>query len=166
MPDEVRNLCRLADISSKSLLLQIVRQDDPQKMIALVEKIASQGGATREAVRKETAKPKAGRPKHYVFSYKAPTKAFNLKLSFTKSPRRPRRSHRGARGHHRRAQSAVGEPRSRGLSSGLGSSELPGSGVRRSVREVPGPRSQVSGFDSLAMRDYGQGPKSAGLAHG
>src|SRR5665213_1391817 len=30
MPDEVRHLCRLADISSKSVLLQIVRQDTPE----------------------------------------------------------------------------------------------------------------------------------------
>ena len=85
MPDEVRNLCRLADISSKSLLLQVVRQEIPEKMIALVEKIASQGGATRQQVREVTAKPKPGRPKHYVFAYRPPTKAFNLKLSFTKS---------------------------------------------------------------------------------
>src|ERR671929_229517 len=54
MPDEVKNLCRLADISSKSLLLEIVRQQDPKKMTALVEKISRDGGATREAVRKET----------------------------------------------------------------------------------------------------------------
>ncbi len=85
MPDEVRNLCRLADISSKSLLLQIVRQETPEKMTALVEKIASQGGATRQQVREATAKPKAGRPKHYVFAFRPPTKAFNLKLSFTKA---------------------------------------------------------------------------------
>ena len=37
---------------NRSLLLQIVRQGDPQKMLALVEKIASQG-ATREQLRKE-----------------------------------------------------------------------------------------------------------------
>src|SRR5206468_226012 len=37
MPDEVRNLCRLADIASKSLLLQVVRQETPEKMTALVE---------------------------------------------------------------------------------------------------------------------------------
>jgi ParB family transcriptional regulator, chromosome partitioning protein len=87
MPDEVKNLCRLADISSKSLLLEIVRQGDPQKMVALIEKLSRDGGVTREAVRKEKeiAKPKAGRPKHYTFSYKAPTKAFNLQLRFTKS---------------------------------------------------------------------------------
>src|SRR6185295_16808004 len=42
MPEDVKNLCRLADITSKSLLLQIVRQPTPQKMMALVEKITSQ----------------------------------------------------------------------------------------------------------------------------
>lgn len=87
IPEEVKNLCRLADISSKSLLLEVVRQGDPQKMVALIERISRDGGATREAVRreKETAKPKAGRPKHYVFAFRPPTKAFNLKLSFNKS---------------------------------------------------------------------------------
>jgi ParB family chromosome partitioning protein len=54
-------------------------------MVALIEKISRDGGATREAVRKETAKPKPGRPKAFVFTYKAPTKAFNLQLKFSKS---------------------------------------------------------------------------------
>ncbi len=85
MPEEVRNLCRLADISSKSLLLQVVRQNTPEKMTALVEKIAGQGGATRQQLREAAARPKAGRPKHYVFAFRPPTKAFNLKLSFNKS---------------------------------------------------------------------------------
>ena len=85
MPEEVRTLCRLADISSKSLLLQVVRQETPEKMTALVEKIASQGGATPQQLREAVARPKRGRPKHYVFAYRPPTKAFNLKLSFTKS---------------------------------------------------------------------------------
>jgi len=87
MPEEVRNLCRLADISSKSLLLEIVRQSEPRKMLALVEKIASGASATRQEVRKETAKPKAaqpGRPRAFIFSYKAPTKAFALQLKFRK----------------------------------------------------------------------------------
>jgi ParB family chromosome partitioning protein len=85
MPEEVRNLCRLADISSKSLLLQVVRQDTPEKMTALVEKIAGHGGVTRQRLRDAAAKPKAGRPKHYVFAYRPTTKAFNLTLSFAKS---------------------------------------------------------------------------------
>ena len=85
MPEEIRNVCRLADISSKSVLLQIVRQETPEKMSALVEKVASQGGATRQQLREAAARPKAGRPKHYVFAYRPPTKAFNLKISFAKS---------------------------------------------------------------------------------
>jgi len=85
IPEEVRNLCRLADISSKSLLLQVVRQETPEKMTALIEKIASQGGATRQQLREQAAKPKPGRPKHYVFAYRPSTKAFNLKLNFAKS---------------------------------------------------------------------------------
>src|SRR5712691_4083608 len=60
MPEEIRNLCRLADISSKSVLLQVVRQESPQKMTALVEKIASQGGTTRQQLRQDAAKPKPG----------------------------------------------------------------------------------------------------------
>ena len=39
MPEEVRELCRLADITSKSLLLQVVRQGDAQKMVAFVEQL-------------------------------------------------------------------------------------------------------------------------------
>src|SRR6202163_4276303 len=85
MPEEVRNLCRLADISAKSLLLQIVRQETPEKMTALVEKIAGQGGATRQQLREAAAKPKAGRPKHFVFAYRPSTKLFNLKINFAKS---------------------------------------------------------------------------------
>jgi ParB family chromosome partitioning protein len=84
MPEEVRNLCRLADITSRSTLLQIVRQADPAKMLALVERMVAQGGVTRQDVRKETAKGKAGRPKSFVFAFKPPTKSFNLRMSFRK----------------------------------------------------------------------------------
>ena len=85
MPEDIRTLCRLADISSKSLLLQVVRQETPPKMTALIEKIAAQGGVTRQQLREATVKPKAGRPKHYTFAFRPPTKQFNLRLSFAKS---------------------------------------------------------------------------------
>src|SRR5262249_22582442 len=84
MPDEVRNLCRLADITSKSTLLQIVRQTDPKQMLALVETLAGQGATRRQDVRKETAKPGAGRRKNFVFAFRPPTKTFQLRMSFTK----------------------------------------------------------------------------------
>ena len=88
MPDEVRNLCRLADISSKSLLLQVVRQQTSQKMIAFIERLTRDGtgeAVTREQARKVAAKPKPGRPKAYVFAYKPAAKTFDLKLKFRKS---------------------------------------------------------------------------------
>ncbi len=89
MPDDVRKLCRLADISSKSLLLQIVRQQTPQKMIALIEQLTrdGRGAVTREQARKASAsKPaKIGRPKAFVFQYRAPEKTFNLRLQFRRS---------------------------------------------------------------------------------
>ena len=46
MPEEVRNLCRLADITAKSTLLQIVRQADPQKMRRSSRIVAHGGDAT------------------------------------------------------------------------------------------------------------------------
>jgi ParB family chromosome partitioning protein len=88
MPDDVRNLCRLADITSKSLLLQVVRQQTPQKMIALIEQLTRDGGGvTREQARQaaSSAKPKLGRPKAFVFQYKPPTKTFQLRIQFKKS---------------------------------------------------------------------------------
>ena len=87
MPEDVRNLCRLADIHSKSLLLQIVRQSDHDKMIALIERVSRQAAGeqpvTREALK--AGKKKVGRPKAFVFQYKPPTKAFSLRLNFRKS---------------------------------------------------------------------------------
>ena len=87
MPEEVKNLCRLADINSKSLLLQIVRQQDPLKMTALIEKMTRDGISTRQELREAATriKPKPGRPRHYVFNYKAPTKDFNVKIQFKKA---------------------------------------------------------------------------------
>lgn len=85
MPEDVQNICRLADISSKSLLLQIVRQKDTSRMLAMVEQLTRSGQATREDARRAAAKPATGRPKAFVFNYRPQTKAFNLKLQFRKS---------------------------------------------------------------------------------
>jgi ParB family chromosome partitioning protein len=89
MPTEVRNLCRLADISSKSLLLQVVRQQTPEKMVAFVEQLTRNrqpgSGVTREQARKVAAMPKPGRPRAFVFQYRPPTKSFKLRLQFRRS---------------------------------------------------------------------------------
>ena len=90
MPEEVRNLCRLADIHSKSLLLQIVRQSDAAKMIALIERLQSSGaGPTREDARRiaqeQKARPTRGRPRNFVFKYQPKEKSFSLSLQFRKA---------------------------------------------------------------------------------
>ncbi len=88
MPEEVRELCRLADIHSKSLLLQIVRQSDAKKMVTLVERL-QQDGATREEARRIAHESKGragkGRPRHFVFRFQPREKAFSLSLTFKKS---------------------------------------------------------------------------------
>lgn len=85
MPSDVRELCRQADISSKSTLVQIVRQTDPQKMRELVEKMITRGPVTRKALRTATANSKkALKSRPYVFSFRPPTKSFQLRMSFGK----------------------------------------------------------------------------------
>ena len=86
MPESVRKLCRLADIQSKSLLLQVVRQSDPEKMLGFLERLQKEGSRTREDARRlaKQAKAKGGRPRHYVFRYQAPQKAFSLSVQFKK----------------------------------------------------------------------------------
>lgn len=90
MPGEIRELCRLADIHSKSLLLQIVRQSDPAKMVALIERLQSEGGATRtrEAARRLARESKGrakGRPKYYVYRFQPREKSYTLSLQFKKA---------------------------------------------------------------------------------
>jgi ParB family chromosome partitioning protein len=88
MPNEVRDLCRLADIRSKSLLLQIVRQSDSRKMIELVERLQTEGTTRHDArriAREGKARRVKGRPSHYVFRYQPREKSFLLTLRFRKA---------------------------------------------------------------------------------
>jgi ParB family chromosome partitioning protein len=86
MPDDVRELCRLADIQSKSILLQIVRQGDPAKMVALVRRLQSEG-TTRQVARRvvREAKKGTGRARPFVFRYQPQERTFSLSLQFRKS---------------------------------------------------------------------------------
>jgi ParB family chromosome partitioning protein len=87
MPTDVRELCRLADIHSKSLLLQIVRQSDPAKMLAFVHQLQDQGTTRQDARRiaKQVKGRDRGRPRHYVFRYQPTGKGFRLALEFRKT---------------------------------------------------------------------------------
>ena len=88
MPERVRQMCRLADIQSKSVLLQVVRQGSAEKMAALIERLGSEG-ATRADVRRlardESTRRARGRPRHYVFRFQPEGQGFVLSIQFKKN---------------------------------------------------------------------------------
>jgi ParB family chromosome partitioning protein len=89
MPDRVRELCRLADISSKSVLIQIVRQQTPEKMVSFIDTLQKTGAAPTRAEARRLIKAvpdRKGRPKHFVFQYKTGRdRGLSLSLKFGRS---------------------------------------------------------------------------------
>ena len=86
MPAEVQRLCRLADITSKSVLLEIVRQRSPEAMLAFIEQITRDGDATRQRARETAASRRGtGRAKPFVYRYAPPNRTFSLRLAFRKT---------------------------------------------------------------------------------
>jgi len=82
IPQDVRELCRQADISSKSLLLQVVRQPNVEEMHKLIDRI-SKGQLTRQQVRD---REKGERKQYYKpYTYQAKGKGFKLTLRFNRS---------------------------------------------------------------------------------
>jgi len=87
MPEEVRERCRRADIHAKSLLLQIVRQSETEKMIAMLERMQREGTPTRHDARRiaRESKTTRGRPRRYVFRHQPRDKSFSLTMHFKRS---------------------------------------------------------------------------------
>jgi len=88
MPEDVRQLCRLADIQSKSILLQVVRQGSREKMAALIERLGREGSTRVEArriARKEDTRRGRGRPRHFVFRFSPQGSGFSLNLQFKRA---------------------------------------------------------------------------------
>jgi ParB family chromosome partitioning protein len=88
LPEEIRQRCRRADINSKSLLLEIVRQPDDESMLKITDEIALRG-MTREDARAsrrvQGAISARKSPEPYVFRYKSANKEFKLELRFRRS---------------------------------------------------------------------------------
>ena len=86
LPDEIQDRCRQADIVSKSMLLQIVRQNSAEDMHRLIDKIAGEG-MTREDARR-FKRPEARR-KNYTYRYKPDGEDFRFTLTFRKTEVEP-----------------------------------------------------------------------------
>lgn len=90
MPRRVRDTANALGISSKSMLLEVMKADSPEEMIRLLERIKEQG-LTRAALRRElaskapTKKQGSRRPKPYVFRFQPESKSYNLALTFRQS---------------------------------------------------------------------------------
>jgi ParB family chromosome partitioning protein len=91
LPGAVKEACRRADITTKSTLMEIVRQPNEESMMALVEAIANDR-LPRDAVRdwsrrrNSTEAAAAGtrqrRPRPFVFQYRPPNRDFSVSLKF------------------------------------------------------------------------------------
>lgn len=84
LPEEIKEQCRQAQVLSKSMLLQIVRQPSREKMVELVRRFA-QGEVSRDEARKERVQGENARPQNFVFRFRPPTNDFTLDLRFSKS---------------------------------------------------------------------------------
>jgi ParB family chromosome partitioning protein len=88
IPPDVRDMCRQADVSAKSMLLQIVRQPDEEGMRRLAKQITSRGltrDDAREVRRQEMGPRVVSEAKPYTFKYVSPKKDFSLEVRFKRS---------------------------------------------------------------------------------
>jgi len=92
IPEDVREVCRTAEINAKSSLLQIVRQPDDESMRRFAKEIASRGLNRNDAreVRRQEMGPRVVPAsnldsKPYTFKYASPEKDFNIEVRFKAS---------------------------------------------------------------------------------
>jgi ParB family transcriptional regulator, chromosome partitioning protein len=90
MPPRVRDTVQALGITSKSVLLEVLKVGDEQEMLELLEEIARQG-LNRDDLRRRLRRGRQSgsgtgrRRKPYVFKFRAPDKRYNLSLSFRQS---------------------------------------------------------------------------------
>lgn len=80
LPEEIRDLCRRADITSKSLLLEIVRQPDLASMKSIIRRIQQEGIGRDDLRREKRVLDKPPEEKRAVFKIKESN--FTLEIKF------------------------------------------------------------------------------------
>jgi ParB family transcriptional regulator, chromosome partitioning protein len=89
MPPRVRDTVQALAITSKSLLLEVLKAGDEQEMIELLEEVARRG-LNRDDLRQRLRRGdkgggKNGRRRPYVFRFKSPDRRYSLSLTFRQS---------------------------------------------------------------------------------
>ena len=83
IPAEIQDRCRQADIVSKSMLLQIARQETVKDMHKLIDRITK--GITREQARQFSREDsQRHRSRNFTFHYKPDDDAFQFRMTFNK----------------------------------------------------------------------------------
>ena len=85
LPGDIKEECRRADIHSKSLLLQVVRQPGPEPMRKFIKRISDQGLNRDDARRMRTRAAKKARPRPFIYRYSQPDRDFALEVKFRRS---------------------------------------------------------------------------------
>src|SRR4029453_7433288 len=85
IPEELRDECRRADIDARSILLEIARLKNPDKMREAVRAIARGSTPADLRAQKKDDAPASRRPKRFAFVYKPKGGPYKLALSFAKS---------------------------------------------------------------------------------
>ncbi|HKX31580.1 MAG TPA: ParB/RepB/Spo0J family partition protein [Blastocatellia bacterium] len=83
LPHEVREQCQHADITSKSMLLQVARQKDRDAMQEFVGRVAEQGMNREEA--RQVRKNKQAHSQPYVYRYNPTNREFTLEVKYRRS---------------------------------------------------------------------------------
>jgi ParB family transcriptional regulator, chromosome partitioning protein len=83
IPTDIRDLCRRADITSKSMLLQIVRQPTDDDMRSLISDIRDKG-LTRDEAR-SSRQGKVKQDNKFVFKFKPKNHSYSMIVTFKKS---------------------------------------------------------------------------------
>jgi len=83
LPHDIRELCRRADINSKSMLLQVPRQPTEEEMRDFIDSVQSRGLSRDEA--RKLRSTRQDRPEGYTFRYNSPTQSWSLTLKYRKT---------------------------------------------------------------------------------
>ena len=84
IPPRVRDAVQALGITSKTVLLEILKARSEEEMIQLLERVSSLG-MSRDDLRRRTRRDAGGRRKPYVFTFKSPDRAYRLNLAFRRS---------------------------------------------------------------------------------
>lgn len=89
MPPRVRDAVQALGISTKSLLLEVLKAGTEEEMIRLLEEVATHGlnrdDLRRRLRRRDAQGSRSSRRKPYAFKFKSPDKRYTLNLTFRQS---------------------------------------------------------------------------------